>query len=65
MNEYEYGVALWRDRFGEPHRTELTEEAAHQWIAEYVADGGAPGVFFVIRREVGPWLPLPAEQERT
>lgn len=51
--EYEYGIFVSRE--GELHRGPMTEQAAHEWIEEWLDDGGKPDVFFIMRREVGNW----------
>lgn len=51
--EDEWGISLC----GEVHRDEMTEAGARGFIADWVEDGGKPGVFSLIRRcfWVTPW----------
>lgn len=54
MEEYEYAV-FHRAIPDEPHRGPMTEQAAHEWIEEWVEDGGKPETFYVMQRKVSPW----------
>lgn len=40
-----------------PHRGPWPEATCYEWIDEAVADGFKDDVFYVGRREVGPWGP--------
>lgn len=53
MPKYEYAVFISREN--EPHREHLTEQAAHEWIQEWLDDGGKPGIFHIMRRKIGEW----------
>lgn len=49
---FEYGVVHYRIP-EELHRGWWTEDEARSWIAEGEEDGFSPGVFLLVRREVG------------
>lgn len=50
----EYG--LKRAASGTIHRTGFnTREEAQAWIDEFIADGGRPGAFIIISREISSW----------
>lgn len=58
--EYEYAVfrrnrIMRADR--QPHREFATERAAELWIDDWVADGGDPETFFIMRRPISQWEP--------
>jgi len=54
---YEYAVrSIWDPIDKEPpHRKGLTREEAHKWVKDWVAEGGNPRTFVVIRRHMGHW----------
>jgi hypothetical protein len=54
MDDYEYAV-FHRAIPNEPHRGPMTEQAAHEWIAEWIDDGGKHDTFYVMRRRINPW----------
>ena len=53
MDDYEY--AVFRRVSGATHRGPMTEQDAHEWIAEWIDWGGKPDVFYVMRRKISPW----------
>lgn len=38
-----------------PHRADMAEEVARDWIREFEEDGGKPGTYKLVRRWVGEW----------
>lgn len=54
---YEYGVAFHDESLDDPHRTGMTLTEAEKWIRGWEEDGGRPGAFYIIRREMQPWHP--------
>ena len=51
-----YEFCVVHERYpGEVHRGPMSEAEADQWIADWLADGGRDGVFYVARREVTEW----------
>ena len=53
---WEYGVRHVNDpESWEPHRSGMGEEDARDWVRDFEADGGKPGAFIVVRRQIGAW----------
>lgn len=51
-----YEFCVVHERYpSEVHRGPMSEAEADQWIADWLADGGRGGVFYVARREVTEW----------
>ena len=53
--EFEYGIR--HVATGRLHRWDMTRTQAVEWIDGWLADGGKPKVWLVVRRELGPWTP--------
>jgi hypothetical protein len=52
---YEYGIGYANGDWDEPHRDNMTQEEAEQWMVEWVQMSGRRIPFQVIRRRVGAW----------
>jgi hypothetical protein len=51
---FEYGV-LYVGYPDEPHRSNMTEDEARTWVAEWIESGAEPTAVVVIRRPLGVW----------
>jgi hypothetical protein len=52
--DYEWGVMHARYP-EEPHRGPMSEAEAREWVRLADYDGFKSGVFYVVRRTIGPW----------
>lgn len=50
----EYGI-VFANEPDELHRGPMTEAEARVWLDEWAAEGGRPGAFRMVVREVGEW----------
>jgi hypothetical protein len=51
----EYGVVHHLSSFDDLHRGPMTRQEAIEWVTEFEGDGGRPGAFLVVSRELTDW----------
>lgn len=51
---FEYGIAL-KDDTSDPHRSNMNDDEAQEWMSVWVQETGRAYPFRIIRRPVGEW----------